>query len=622
MPTSINREIYGGKEFKQYCILIVMSSDNQTYQTITLQGRELLERAYAVRINNLEASIQLATKAATLGEQIKNQHLVAEAKNHLGLFYMIIGRFEDAKSSASDALVYFEKQGDLKGIADAKYVIAGVCYKTDDYHVGLEFLLDCLYLYRRLNDYGNQARVLKSMGTIYEYFGDQENAIISYHESIESARLANDPALESNAYNPLSGIYLKRGKHELALSTIEKSIAIKEQTKDIRGLAFALYGRGKVFIKIKHYDEALADLNRSLGIQMEMGDKLGESMAYNKLGYLHYELKKYTEAKHYLLNALELADQYNIRFIRYKALYNLHLLAKSEGDAEKALEYLEKYMVIKESTINSHTYNVIKSYQAISKVKTLEHEAEIQRSKTEIIEKKNAELDSFFYRVSHDLKGPISSLLGLHNLVKLEIQDEQAKHYFEMYQSQIMRINNIVMDLINLTRMNHSEINSVKIDFNTLLEDCIDAYRYLPHYKAIRFIKNIDPSIEFYSEWAIVNTILQNLIENAIKYSRGEKDSFVRVAISHSHAHVTIEVQDNGIGIEPDFQNKIFNMFFRANDHVDGTGLGLYILKRAVERLHGEVRFTSKVNEGTTFTVLLPTPHKRSISNDINLSKL
>lgn len=398
--------------------------------------------------------------------------------------------------------------------------------------------------------------------------------------------------------------------HDLALSTIEKSIAIKNQTQDVRGLAFALYGRGKINLKLHNFKEAMEDLTQCLQLQHDMGDKLGVAMAYNKIGVLYYELKRYSEAKENLINARKIADQYKIQFIRYKTLYNLHLIAQAENRVNDALQYLNEYLALKESIINSHTYNVIKSYEAISKVKALEHDAEVQRSKTEIIEKKNAELDSFFYRVSHDLKGPISSLLGLHNLVKIDIKDENARQYFEMYQSQIMRINNIVMDLINLTRMNHTVANLVKIDFELLLEDCIGAYHYLPNYNSIRFIKEVDKNIEFYSEWAIINTILQNLIENAIKYSCPENNSFVRIAIAQKDNHLKIEVEDNGVGIAPDFQTKIFDMFFRANDRVDGTGLGLYILKRAVERLHGEVRFTSEVYKGSKFQVSLPNTYK------------
>jgi signal transduction histidine kinase len=589
-----------------------MKAENN-FAHIQKEGFELLKKAYAQRVNDLESSIRLTRQAVLLGQEIHDESLIAHAKNHLGLFYMVLGHFDESKKFSEEALQYFEKVNDLKGIADAKYSIAGVHYKTDHYHHGLEVLLDCLYLYGKLNDPYNESRVWKSLGTIYEYFGDQENAINAYLNSIQASRIVNDPNLESNAYNPLSGIYLKRGLHDLALTTIEKSLAIKKETGDVRGLAFALYGRGKIYIKLNRFKEAMEDLSRCLDIQHDMGDKLGIAMAYNKLGVLFYQLKKYDEAKDSLMNARKIGDKYNIQFIRYKTLYNLHLIAKAENKPDEALQYLNQYLTLKESIINNHTYNVIKSYEAISKVKALEHEAEVQRSKTEIIEKKNAELDSFFYRVSHDLKGPISSLLGLHNLVKLEIRDENARQYFEMYQSQIMRINNIVMDLINLTRMNHTNTNLVRIDFDLLTEECISAYHYLHNYGSIKFIKEIDKDIEFYSEWAIINTILQNLIENAIKYANPENDSYMRVSVGEVEGGLLkIEVEDNGIGIPPDFQAKIFDMFFRANDRVDGTGLGLYILKRAVERLHGEVRFASKVFVGSTFTVFLPITYKKT----------
>jgi len=163
------------------------------------------------------------------------------------------------------------------------------------------------------------------------------------------------------------------------------------------------------------------------------------------------------------------------------------------------------------------------------------------------------------------------------------------------------------MDLIELTRMNHTQDSRVKINFRASLDDCINAYHYLENFKYITFIKEIDESIEFYSEWAIVNTILQNLIENAIKYARIDREPFIRVAISRENDDfLKIIVEDNGMGIRDDFKAKVFNMFFRANDRVQGTGLGLYILKRAVERLKGDVTFESDVKTGSVFRILLP----------------
>lgn len=569
------------------------------------EAEDFLKKAHEIRVNNITGALDLTNRAIDIAQHLNDAGLTARAKSQLGLLYMIQGEFQKALSYSEESLLYFKKENDSKGIADAQYNIAGVYYKTDNYYLGLHYLLDCLSIYRNLKDLYNEARVLKSMGTIYEYLGDLDNAVDSYLKCIDVGQLAKDPNLESNAYNPLSGVYLKRNQHDLAMSTIEKSITIKERTNDTRGLAFALYGRGKVYIKLRKFDLALKDLTQSLQIQINMGDKLGVAMAYNKLGLLSYERRDYAESKNYLLSALQTAEEFNIRFIRFKACYNLHLIARIEGRTQEALDYLEKYIDIKESIINSHTYTVIKSYEAISKIELLEREAKSQKDKTEIIEKKNAELDSFFYRVSHDLKGPIASLLGLNNLIKLEIKDEHAQRYFNMYQTQIMRINNIVMDLIDLTRMNNQEENRVRIDFETLLDECIQSYHYVDNFKFIRFIKKID-NIEFYSVWAIVNTILQNLIENAIKYANPDKDSFVLVSIKNIGGQIRIDVEDNGIGIQADYQSRVFNMFFRANDHVQGTGLGLYILKRAVERLNGEVRFESDVNSGTKFTVLLP----------------
>jgi signal transduction histidine kinase len=109
----------------------------------------------------------------------------------------------------------------------------------------------------------------------------------------------------------------------------------------------------------------------------------------------------------------------------------------------------------------------------------------------------------------------------------------------------------------------------------------------------------------FHSEWGIVNTILQNLIENAIKYQQ-PGEPFVSIVINKIRDNINISVEDNGQGIHPDHQPRIFDMFFRANNNTQGTGLGLYILKRAVERLQGEISFQSKLHSGSTFTVLLP----------------
>lgn len=573
--------------------------------TLEQSVAELLSEAYETRVSNLSHSIQLTQKALALAKTCDDK-MHARALSQLGLFFMIKGEFKQALEYSVLAITYFENENDLKGIADAKYNIGSVYYKTDSYHKGLEYLLECLRIYRQLEDHHNQSRVLKSMGTIYEYFGDIENATDSYIKCIQAAEKNNDLKQVSNAYNPLSGIYLNEDKIELAFDLIEKAIKIKKQTHDVRGLAFSLYGRGKCYLKSHDYERALKDFDESIAIQLEMGDKLGQGMVYTKLGLTYMALKDFDNAELHFNNALTVATETNVKFILFKTHYNLYLLELEKGDTKKALYHLQEYVRLRETVINSHSINIIKSYQSIKRIEALELEAKIQKERAEIIGKKNAELDSFFYRISHDLKGPIASLLGLNNMVQMEVKDDESLKYFGLYHSQILRINNIVMDLINLTRMNHDTEAKSKIDFKTLIEDCISSYSYLENFEKINFVTEIDETLNYQSKWAIVNTILQNLIENSIKYARNNIQSYVAIDITQEKEFVKIQVEDNGQGIRTTDQPKVFDMFFRANDHVQGTGLGLYILQRAVERLRGTVSFISELHVGTTFTVLLP----------------
>ena len=568
---------------------------------------QLLKTAYDLRINDVRKSIHLATSALNLAIDKKNELCIAKSKSMLALFYMILCDYKESKKLSEEALLYFEEVNDLQGIADSKFNIASLNYKTDHFYDGLQLLLDCLLIYRELKSWHHESRVLKSMGTIYEYLGDVKSAIQSYEDAVSAAKKANDLNLESNAYNPLSGIYLNQGKIKDAMNLIEKSIELKNKTGDIRGLGFALYGRAKVYMKMGEFDKSEADFLASKDIHVEMGDKVGLAMTYNKLGALYFLMKDFMRSRESLHLALEIAEKFSIILIKFKAYYHLYEMAKEEGDDKNALHFLEKYILTKESVINTHTYDVIKSFESIAKIRALERESIIQKEKSDIIHRKNVELDSFFYRISHDLKGPINSLEGLNNLVSIDIKDDTSLKYFEMYKTQTNRISKIVMELINLTRMNHQKIEKQLIDFQQIVDDCIASYQHLPNFNRINFIKDVDREIEFYSEWPVINTIIQNLIENGIKYYReGPEKPFMKISISQLDGKILINAEDNGQGIEPKYHGKIFDMFYRANDDVVGTGLGLYILKRAVERLNGEVNVSSHLGEGSKFYVTLP----------------
>ncbi len=221
--------------------------------------------------------------------------------------------------------------------------------------------------------------------------------------------------------------------------------------------------------------------------------------------------------------------------------------------------------------------------------------------------RKNRELDNFVYKVSHDLRGPIASLMGLYNLASMELEDQHALNYIELYNQQILRLNNIVLSLIDLTRIKEQSLKKEPVDFLSITDDCIEALKYMPNADDIDIIKCIDIDKPVNSDQSLWNTILQNLLENAIKYSRSNIPSYVNIDVKRmNNNRILLEVSDNGVGIDPQFHDQIYDMFFRANDEVSGSGLGLYIVKSAVEKLSGNISFQSRINKGTTFKIIIP----------------
>lgn len=568
----------------------------------------LLENAFDTRVTDILKAIELAEQAEQASVLSHYDHGRAYAQCYQGFFYMINSEHGKARDFCELCRPYFEKFNKKSGLALSLYTIGSCHYKTDDYHLALKFILQSLELYQADDNLLGQSRALKVIGTLYEFFGDYKKAEVTYLQCVETSKKIGDKNGMSNAYNPLSGLYLRKNENDMAMGFIDKSIALKTSTGDKRGLAYAYYGKAKVHLAEGDFDKAEGLFLDSLDIHDEIGDLVGAMMSLNKLGYACFRIKKFKNAQIYLNEALVKGDQSNHFLITYKAYKTLYLIAKEEGNIEEALEYLERHNFYKDQIMVKETKSVISSIQSISQVELLSKEAKWQKQKKEELERKNAELDAFVYKVAHDLRGPISSLMGLYNIVELDIEDPAAMAYFKMYNQHIHRLNDILLDFINLIQIKEKKIETVSIDLTTMVSQCIESFKFLPAYQKIDFQVTIEDVGSVMTDKSTMNTIIQNLIENAIKYSRPDNDPFVRVDIAkdESSEAINIKVEDNGIGIREKNRAKIFDMFFREYHKIQGTGLGLYLLKCAVEKLSGKITFDSKEGVGTTFVISVP----------------
>jgi len=576
----------------------------------------LLDEAYTCRTNNLNESTRLAQQALTISRNLDDGALIGKSLNELALFAMIKGEYAASASMSAEAIKYFEQLNDELGIANAKYNIAGIYYKSDNFHLGLIYLIDCLTTYRKYNDYHNQSRVEKSIATIYEYFGDQRKAVQSYENAIETAKKTGDINLESNAYNPLSGVYLKQGKIDEAMEIIERSIKMKNQTGDLRGLAFSVYGRAKIHLKNKQYKKAEADLKESIRIHQQMGERLGLGMAYRKLCLLYVETDRLKMAKKLLNTAIKFSNEYNMVIITFKCSYIFYQIYKLENKPEKALEYLELYMRQKDAVINAQTLKVIENYELITKMESLEKEAAVQHERAEIIEKKNraeqaaAVKQEFLSTMSHEIRTPLNAVITIASLLgdKADKEEQQLVDSLKFASNNLLLIINDILDFTKLDA-GKARLEPRACNLRELLENIKNTYLNLAREKGLQLNLIIDERIaEFYEvDETKVSQILGNLLTNAIKFTEAGQVDLIVDKVHGNDAHDTLhfKISDTGTGIDEKFLEDIFDSFSQPKSITTrkqgGSGLGLAIVKKLVA-LHGSaVKVSSTIGEGSVF---------------------
>jgi signal transduction histidine kinase len=215
------------------------------------------------------------------------------------------------------------------------------------------------------------------------------------------------------------------------------------------------------------------------------------------------------------------------------------------------------------------------------------------------ISKINKELDSFLYSTSHDLRAPIASILGLTNLARLEIKDPTAKDFMVMIDDRVKKLDTVIADILTLSRSQKVEIKMEPIDFNELLKETINELRFNEGASNIKLNYEYNSSNTFWSDKAQMKIVLSNLIGNAVKYHNpSQPNQFIKVGFKRINRLVEITVEDNGRGIPRESLPKIFDMFYRATSAVDGTGLGLYIVKESLSKINGTIRVTSEETVG------------------------
>jgi len=246
--------------------------------------------------------------------------------------------------------------------------------------------------------------------------------------------------------------------------------------------------------------------------------------------------------------------------------------------------------------INNQTIGIYGVYVDITERMRVEEELKIR----------NAELDNFVYKVSHDLRAPLSSILGLVNLAKLPGNTDNPMDYIDIIGEKVEHLDHFIGDVLSHSKNLKMEVTVAKVDFAQIIERTFTDLNYLDSDR--KMIRNIKiEGIDFYCDPWRVSEIFRNLISNAIKYRQlNNVVSEITIKIHIDNLRADIVFADNGIGIDEPNLSRIFEMFYRATEQSDGSGIGLYIVKNAVDKLGGQITVASRPGQGTRFNIILP----------------
>ncbi len=350
----------------------------------------------------------------------------------------------------------------------------------------------------------------------------------------------------------------------------EKQMAIEMLKRSEEHFRKLIENSSDIFAIIKHgrlIDYLSPSVKKILGYNpIELKQK-------NLFDYLHPE--DHTKAEKLFSLLLNHEDLHSVEF---------RLMHKNNS-----WRYLE--CISKPDSIGNNT---IVNIRDITERKKAEEEL---KAKNKELEKINRELDSFVYSASHDLRAPLKSLLGLVKLTQIELQQktfESFDVYTGLMEKSILRLDDTIQKVIYHSSHSRLEVINQEVDFKFIVEDIQDKLLFMDGNESIEKILNIDKECPFISDLGRVVVIMNNLISNGIKYGDISKPNpYLKINITINIKEAIIVVEDNGIGIEAEFLNKVFNMFYRATEKSEGSGLGLYIVKEIVDKLNGNISVIS-----------------------------
>jgi signal transduction histidine kinase len=572
-------------------------------------------------------------------EKINARQDMALAYTQIGWSYAYQENYPLALENGYKSLTLAEAIGDSASIAQNKNLIGYTALQQGNLTDARQSLEEALAIRIRIKNWWGTTYTLYNLGLVHKKLGDRGKALQLLNQALETSQRIDHKSAFVFINNALGEFYTESSEYANAAYYLEQArdmaqkIALPTQLLVTYKHYIALYDQQQDAPNTIYFFKAYISLSDSLNSRMNTS-RMAKADALFQLQEKAAEIQLVTTEKELqrqkiAVQEAEIGFQRNIiglvsvgGVLLLLLLVVIYVLYRQNSRAKRVLkrqyeeiqEQQEEILTQSDELIETNSKLAYLNEALNKKNREIEQQSDklllannnlerVVNERTMQLQTAYKELETFFYRTSHDFRRPLTTYLGLVEVANHLVKDKQAIHLFDKVRETTLALDKMLLKLQSISSQ-ELELDE-QLSLHELLAVCEQKFTPALQEKGIRLFISCDDCLVSFSH-PLLLTVLENLLENAIAFS-GNDAPYIRLYAGQTHSEeLLLRIEDNGQGIPEHIQPRIFEMYYRGSIHSQGNGLGLYMTRRAVEKLGGTIHCNSRLHEGTTFTVRLP----------------
>lgn len=553
--------------FISFCLLCLMLPTLKAQdKNIEVQLAGLIEQVHEYYDVDAEKALSFAKQAEAITNKSNNLA-------HQALVYTLLGNIYGLKQNRSD--------------------------KAADYHQQAFLVYNDLYSQNQITSQFFYGFFTKNIAPIYELISSED-----YHRRRRDRKAIRK---YQELYTKLSRFFLEKKLQQPELKTIKSDFS--------KNIVLTNFSAKHVVEEHSPKKASYEALNHKLmelylsyisELEQSIGEK-GIDIEDIKLKILKKKQQIQSEVDSLQLTIIAKDSIRRRDILLAKQQMQITLANQRAKDAELRLEKAANYQTLSTLGLVTSVLVLISGF-VLMRYHQNKQEKKIVEYQNLALTQSNEELEQFAHKVSHDLRSPLASVMGLLYIAQQEQDIIQMKVYFAMIEQNLTKLDTFIDDMLAHSKNARTEVLIEEIDLEVFLEEVIAQHQYSNQDAQLNVKLDIqgEEKLVFTDRYRL-SLILNNLISNAYRYADKEKmSSFLEISAQIDQQKLQLNLKDNGVGIAKGHQAKIFDMFYRANAQTKGTGLGLYIVQQGVDKLGGKITLNSEEGIGTKFEISIP----------------